>query len=129
MKPTLSRPLHVRQRGFSLIEILVAVVVLSIGLLGLAGLQTTSLRINQSAYMQTQAVSRAYDVIDQVRADLPNWASYHNQNFDLSASIPNGNALTEVDNSMLIVTVSWDDRAAGGSDAATVVVETMMVAQ
>jgi type IV pilus assembly protein PilV len=38
------------QRGITLLEVLVALVVLSIGLIGLAGLQSTSLRMNDSAY-------------------------------------------------------------------------------
>ena len=41
--------------GFTLLEVLVAVVVLSVGLLGLASLQVNGLRFNHSAYMRTQA--------------------------------------------------------------------------
>jgi len=56
------------QIGFTLIEVLIAVVVLSIGLLGLAGLQTAGLHSNQSANLRTQATLLAYDMIDRMRA-------------------------------------------------------------
>lgn len=57
------------QRGFTLIEVLVAVIVLSIGLLGLAGLQATGLRYNHSAYLRSQASQLAYDIADRMRAN------------------------------------------------------------
>ena len=56
--------------GFSLIEVLVAVVVLSIGLLGLAGLHITSLQNNHSAYLRNQATLQAYDMADRIRTNL-----------------------------------------------------------
>lgn len=56
-------------RGLTLVEILVALLVLSIGLLGLAALQTTSLRFNTSAYYRTQATALAYDLSDRMRAN------------------------------------------------------------
>lgn len=56
-----------RQGGFSLIEVLVALFVLSIGLLGLAALQTTGLKFNHQSYQRTQAVIQAYDIIDRMR--------------------------------------------------------------
>ena len=43
-----------RNNGFSLVEVLVAVLVLSVGLLGLAALQTRGLRANDSARIRTQ---------------------------------------------------------------------------
>lgn len=52
-----------------MIEVLVAIVVLSIGLLGLAGLQATGLRNNQSAYLRTIATQQAYDMADRIRAN------------------------------------------------------------
>lgn len=58
-----------RSRGFTLVEILVALVVLSIGLLGVAALQLTSLRNNHSSAMRTQATFLAYDIIDRMRAN------------------------------------------------------------
>jgi type IV pilus assembly protein PilV len=56
-------------RGVTLIEVLIGVLILSIGLLGLAGLQTASLRFNTSAYFRTQATSLAYDFADRLRAN------------------------------------------------------------
>ncbi len=57
------------QHGFSLIEVLVALFVLSIGLLGLAGLQTLGLKFNTQSYQRTQAVLNAYDIVDRIRAN------------------------------------------------------------
>lgn len=58
-----------RQAGFSMIELLVAIVVLALGLLGFALLQTMSLRFAQSANYRTQATNLAYDLLDQMRAN------------------------------------------------------------
>ncbi|WP_455203805.1 type IV pilus modification protein PilV [Kaarinaea lacus] len=57
------------QRGFTLIEVLIAIVVLAIGLLGLAGLQASSLKNNTSAYTRSQAQLLAYDMLDRLRAN------------------------------------------------------------
>lgn len=57
-------------RGVSLIEVLVTVVVVSIGLLGLAGLQASGTKFNHSAYMRSQATNLAYDMADRMRANL-----------------------------------------------------------
>lgn len=56
-------------RGFTMVEILVALLVLSIGLLGVAALQLTSLRSNHAAAMRSQATFLAYDIIDRMRAN------------------------------------------------------------
>lgn len=58
-----------KQSGFTLLEVMVAMVVLSIGLLGLAGLMASSMRNNQGAYHRTQATWLAYDALDRVRAN------------------------------------------------------------
>lgn len=57
------------QSGFTLLEILVAMLILAIGLLGLAGLMTISMRDNLSASHRTQATWMAYDMIDRLRAN------------------------------------------------------------
>jgi len=58
-----------RQNGFTLMEVLIALLVLSIGLLGLAALQTIGLRSNQMANMRTVATQQAYDMSDRMRAN------------------------------------------------------------
>jgi len=55
--------------GFTLIEILIALLVLSLGLIGLAMLQATGLRFNTESYMRSQATILAYDIIDRMRAN------------------------------------------------------------
>lgn len=60
---------HARMSGFTLIEVLIALVVLSIGLMGLAALQTAGIRRNHSANLRTQATVLAYDMADRMRAN------------------------------------------------------------
>lgn len=56
--------------GFTLLEILVTLIVVTIGLLGLAGLQMTGLRHNHDAYIRSQAALQAYDIADRMQANL-----------------------------------------------------------
>lgn len=66
---TRSKLLPRSAQGFTLLEVLIAVVVLSVGLLGLARLQTAGLRQNHSAFMRSQATMLAYDIIDRMRTN------------------------------------------------------------
>jgi len=59
-----------KNNGFTLIEVLISMLVLAIGLLGLAALQMTTLRQNLSAYHRTQATQSAYDIADRMRANI-----------------------------------------------------------
>lgn len=61
-----------RSHGFTLLEVLVAMLVLSIGLLGLAGLMAANMRNNHSAYHRSQATWLAYDLIDRIRVNRAN---------------------------------------------------------
>jgi type IV pilus assembly protein PilV len=56
--------------GFTLIEVLISVLVLAIGLLGMAALQMNGLRNNQSAYLRAQATQLAYDMADRMRTNI-----------------------------------------------------------
>jgi type IV pilus assembly protein PilV len=122
-----------RGGGFTLVEVLIAVVILAIGLLGLAGLQTSAMKFNHSAYLRTQATNLAYDMADRMRAnrpvaldgdyeitlattpsgspttlagqDLLEWKN------TLAATLPSGNgAVDQVGTTTrFIITVQWDD--------------------
>ena len=58
-----------KQRGFTLLEVMVAMLIVSIGLVGLAGLLITGSKNNQSAYHRSQASWMAYDILDRMRAN------------------------------------------------------------
>jgi type IV pilus assembly protein PilV len=65
-----------KNNGFSFIEIMVCVVILSTGLLGLIGLQARGLRNNVSANQRTQATLLAYNIIDRMRANTREVVSF-----------------------------------------------------
>jgi len=58
-----------RTRGFTLVEAMVALVVLGVGMLGIAGLYVTTLRSSGGAIYRMQAVNLATDMADRVRAN------------------------------------------------------------
>lgn len=58
------------QQGFTLIEILVAILVLSFGLIGLASLIALGMKSNQTAYYRTIATQQANDMADRIRSNL-----------------------------------------------------------
>jgi type IV pilus assembly protein PilV len=118
------------ERGTTLIETLVALLVLSIGLLGVAGLQLTSLQNNRGAHLRSQAQVMSYDIADRMRAnrttaqaggysilfgatatgtgvavvDLNNWKTA------LAIALPSGDGQVEtVGGNMIRITVRWTD--------------------
>lgn len=120
----------------SLLEVLVTIVILAIGLLGIAGLQANSIRNNQSAYLRSQATLLAYDVIDRMRAnvtlaragsysvalgapgagggiagiDITEWKA------SLSQTLPSGDGSVVVDaNNNATVVVRWVDERNGNT--------------
>lgn len=58
-----------REAGFSMIELLVAVLVMGIGVLGITALQMVSLQNNRGALMRSEATLRTYDAMDRIRAN------------------------------------------------------------
>lgn len=133
------------QRGISLLETLIAVLILAIGLLGVAGMQTTNLKNSQSAHQRTMAVILTGSMAERIRA---NTAIAGSGAFalaktcaaiSLAGSIQNvertqwideiqlalgatgascGQVSYDAPNRIYTIVVSWDDsRALGGSDA------------
>ncbi len=122
-----------RYGGFTLIEVLIAVLVLSVGLLGLAGLQATSLRQNHGAYQRSLASLFADDLLDRMRANrsaaiagaydisfdsenaLPaiSASSLAEQDLahwgrELLAKLPSATASIDVTNHEALIDIQWD---------------------
>lgn len=128
-----------RQSGFSLLESLVAILVLAVGLLGLAGLMASTMRNSHGSYFRTQAVWLSYDVADRMRANRQA-ALDGNYNIALGDAAPGGASVSATDlqawrNALAVlpqgagavnvaadrtvtVTVQWNDTRATGGDAA-----------
>ncbi len=133
-----------RQAGYSLVEIMVTMIVMGIGLLGIAGLIVTNLKNNQGSYSRSQASVLVNDIVDRMRAnrvtaeadpspytlaidatpdpdsgvagaDLDEWRKA------VEASLPAGRSAVAFDaaTSNVTVTLEWSD-ARGSSDGRTV---------
>ena len=124
-----------RNRGFTLVEAMVALIVLSVGLLGIAALYVETLRANRTSLYRTQAVNMATDIGDRMRsnrnlldayacgspcdpaaggnaiaiADLTDWTN------QIAAQLPGGTAAvtytapTATTPAAYVVGVSWDE--------------------
>lgn len=57
------------KKGMTLIEVLVSIVILAIGMLGIAGMLLLSSKVNNSSYAKQQAVQCVYDIFDKIRAN------------------------------------------------------------
>lgn len=135
-----------RDAGFSLVEVLVSIVVLSLGLLGMAGLQATSLRASHGAHYRGQAAQFALDMADRMRANLGAARTYDLALDDAAptgtsiadrdralwlarlAELPGGDGAIEIDpaTALVRITVQWDDSRAGGPADATYVLVTRL---
>jgi type IV pilus assembly protein PilV len=81
-----------RAGGFSLIEVLIAVLVMGLGLLGFALLQTMSVRFTQSANQRTHAANLAYDLLDQMRVNRLTASQYADDDYQGTPDAPNCNS-------------------------------------
>ena len=108
--------------GFSMVEVLVSLLILSIGLLGLASLQASGLRYSGNSALRTQALILTQDMIERIRAnptanvtDLTAWRAI------IASQLPDGTGsiTITVDSptvgiSNAVVTISWNEREVGG---------------
>ncbi len=139
-----------KSSGFSLLEVLIALIVLSIGLLGLAAIQITGLKDNQSAYFRTSATVLAYDLSDRMRLNRT-VAEAGGYNLALTDAAPTGTTLADTDRiawlnniatvlptgdgaiglttvgtkQIVNITIQWDDsRSSSGSSTQSFVMST-----
>lgn len=87
------------QSGSTLVEVMIAVFILAVGLLGVAALQASALRNSGSALERSQAVIQTYSILDAMRANNPsgiNAARIGGYNVALGAA-SGGNALATSD--------------------------------
>lgn len=71
-----------KQAGLGMIESLMALVIISIGLLGIASLQITGMQQSSSAQWHSQAVWYSYEMIDRINANRSAFDQYANRNTD-----------------------------------------------
>lgn len=123
----------IAQRGSSLIEVLIAIIVLAIGLLGLGLLQVTSVQSNHSAYYRSQVTILASDLADRMRAnrtaalgsayefDFPASSSSNSVSGTqaqkdkaewlnaLALTLPEGTGKVEKTGALVTISVQWND--------------------
>ncbi|MBS0569888.1 MAG: type IV pilus modification protein PilV [Proteobacteria bacterium] len=76
-----------RRNGFTLLEVMIALLVFSLGLLGMAGLLAVSVQTNHSAYLRTQATFLAQGMADRMRANnIGLWNLAYNGTYDASTA-------------------------------------------
>lgn len=85
---------YYKQKGVGLLEVLIAVLVLSVSLLAIASMQSRSLHYNQSAYVRSQVNIFASDIFERIRANRPNLSQY---SLAYGAAAPSGAAISSVD--------------------------------
>lgn len=129
-------------RGAGMVEVLVSVLVLAIGLLGVAAMQATALRNSQSALERSQGVVYTYSILDAMRANQAA-ARAGTYNIGMTCAPPGGGTIVTDDQNTWIqslqrdlgptacgsincaadvceIRVQWDDsRGTGGSTAQT----------
>lgn len=80
--------------GFTLVEVLVAIIVLSIGLLGVMSMQVIGMKNNHSAYLRTQATLLAYDYSDILRTHINsvNNSTFFDATYNIPSSVSDAEA-------------------------------------
>jgi type IV pilus assembly protein PilV len=115
-----------RSAGFSLIEVLISLVILAVGLLGIAGLQAFGLKNNHSSYMRTQATFQIAAIFDRMRA---NRTQALNNAYDIAlGASPSGSQLADQDliawkNELAVMFPSGDGAVACNAGVCTVTVQ------
>jgi type IV pilus assembly protein PilV len=120
------------QEGMTLIEVLVALLILGVGLLGAAAIQLNALKYTDSARMTSQASFIAYDMMDRIRANAAadytvtpptsgNLSVARDQDlYDFTRNIvnfggPTATGSIALNQHVYTITITWDDSRAANS--------------
>ena len=120
------------QEGMTLIEVLVALLILGVGLLGAAAFQLNALKYTDSARMTSQASFIAYDMMDRIRANAAadytvtpptsgNLSVARDQDlYDFTSNIvnfggPTATGSITLNQRVYTITINWDDSRAANS--------------
>ncbi|QYJ78173.1 type IV pilus modification protein PilV [Shewanella acanthi] len=118
-----------KQKGFSLIEVLVTSFIVAFGILGMAALQLKSLQAAHSAYQRTIASVIAMDVVERLWANMAmdtqldetelqeQSLAHWQQTTDSRQSLPGlGLTLTNTTGNTYVITVAWGESRFGAND-------------
>ena len=83
-------PLNAPARGFSLIEVLVTLLILAVGLMSIAALQFKGLQYSNDAYMRSSYNILVYDIMDRMRNNSGDIASYIMSEYTIPVTAPSG---------------------------------------
>lgn len=86
-----------QQRGVSLIEVMVSVLVLGVGLMGVAAMQATALRNGQSSLERSQVVAYSYSILDAMRANHAAALAGAYNLASMQCTVPDGGTLAQDD--------------------------------
>lgn len=109
------RPFFLKSKGFTLIEVLVAILILGTSLVAISAMQLRSLEQNRGAYTHSQANILAYDVMDRVRVlnySLPGTVvtpTDADVTSMVSDVLPNGVGSVTCVGRLCTVTITWDE--------------------
>jgi len=122
----MNSPRHlVKTQGFTLIEVLIAILILGTSLLAISAMQIRSLEQNRGSYTRSQANILAYDIMDRVRVlnyELPGTVATLSDGEVanlISASLPNGTGSVDCDGRVCTVSLTWDESRGTDADGAT----------
>ena len=107
-----------QESGFSMVEVLVAVLILAVGLLGVAGVQMRSLQQTTNAQVRTQVTLVAQDMAERMRLNqaVPDNATIVEFRDQLRAMLgdPNAEVAVNLNVNIATITIDWTERDAQG---------------
>lgn len=138
------RRLITAQGGMTMIEVLIALLIFAIGLLGVAGMQTLALKSTDNSNIRTQVNLHAYEIAERMRANMPaveagqynsissvsgatnclptcspsELAAWDSDEWltNLQADVPSATASVAYDGEIATISINWTERGLGSDE-------------